>query len=153
MSFERLRDQIKAARQCGVVHVELRDRSAIGAEGAGDREACDALTSALGFRTLGGAWVVLDQPHAHQVAYEVLWRDLAYLYEIMEPAVADDLASAFLAHFDADARFFTNFTCLDPTFGVGGNSQGWAVTEATSETGIIVVDQRRVGMLWVEDQD
>jgi hypothetical protein len=153
MSFEDLRDRIRAARRCGVVHVELRDRSAIGADGLDDREACDALTRALRFRTLGPHWVALDPEQGHHVAYEVLWRDLAYLEEIMDPAVAEELARAFLAHFDTGARFFTNRTCLDPTFGVGGNAEGWAVTEAASETGIIAVDQHRVGMLWVEDQD
>jgi hypothetical protein len=149
--FDEVRSRIKEARRR--VHVELRERSSFETAPRDDRAAADALTRSLGFRTLGANWVALSAGQGYQVAYEVLWRDLAYLEEIMDREAAEDLARLFLAHFDADARFFTNFICLDPTFGVGGNSEGWAVTEETAETGIIVVDQRRVGMLWVEDPD
>lgn len=153
MSFETLRGRIEAARPYGVVHLELRDRGAIGAEGVADHEACDALTGALGFRTLGDRWVALDPSQGYQVAYEVLWRQLAYDYEIMEPALADELARGFLAHFRPNARFFTNFTCLDETFGVRGEFWSNPVTEATCDMGLVVADQHRVGILWVEESD
>lgn len=153
MSFETLRGRIEAARTYGVIHVELRERGAIGAEGVDDHEACDALTSALGFRTLGDRWVALSPDQGFQVAYEVLWRQLAYDHEMMEPALADELARDFLAHFDADARFFTNFTCLDQTFAVRGEHSSNPVTEATFDMGLVVVDQHRAGILWAEDSD
>lgn len=146
-----VRRRIKAARRRA--HVELRERASFETAPNDDRAAADALTRSLGFRTLGPHWVALSAEQGYQVAYEVLWRDLAYLEEIMDREAAEDLARGFLAHFDAHARFFTNFICLDPTFRVGGNSEGWPVTEETAETGIVVVDQLRVGMLWVEDPD
>ncbi|WP_420126894.1 hypothetical protein [Longimicrobium sp.] len=153
MSFETLRGRIKTARPYSVIHVELRERSAIGAKGIGDRDACDALTNALGFRTLGDRWVALSPAQGYQVAYEVLWRQLAYDHEMMKPALADELAREFLAHFEPDARFFTNFTCLDQTFTVHGEHWSNAVTEATFDLGLVVVDQHRAGILWAEDQD
>ena len=124
VTFGELRDRIKAARRS--VHVELRDRAAIGAERQDDRAVADALVTALGLRTLGDQWVALDAPRGYQVAYEVLWRDLAYRSsQIMDPARAEELAREFLGHFAPDARFLTNFTSLDPTFDlakVGSNS-------------------------------
>jgi hypothetical protein len=153
MSFAKLRGRIKAARNYGVVHAEVRDRAAIGAVGVAETAAADALTRSLGFRVLGDAWVSLDPPRARRVAQEILWRDLAYRHEIMDPAAAEALADAFLTHFDAGARFFTNFTCLDETFQVGRNSTSCAVTEATCDCGIVVVDSRSAGILWAEDQD
>jgi hypothetical protein len=151
-TFGELRDRIKAARRRA--HVELRERAAIGAERHDDRAAADALTKALGLRTLGDQWVALDAAQGYQVAYEVLWHDLAYRSSlIMDRARAEKLAREFLGHFAPDARFLTNFTSLDPTFEVLINAMFSRVMEETFNTGIVVVDRDRVGILWAGDED
>lgn len=152
MGVEELRSRIQAARR-GVVHVEVRERGSIGAVGLDDRRSADALTRTLGFRTLGEHWVSLDGAQASQVAFEVLCFDLAYHAGRMAPKRAAELSSEFLACFDADARFFTNFQCLNPPFSVRCEQMGFAVADGTCETGIVVVDARRAGLLWAEDQD
>ena len=152
MSFERLRARIKTARRCGVVHVESRHRTAIGAESLDDRDASDALAIALGLQALGEAWVALEQARACQVASDVLWHDLAYRFEIMDRLQAEELSRDFLTHFAPDARFFSNFASMGAEVEVLEN--GWnPLTDATFDTGIVVVDQNRVGILWVEDED
>lgn len=145
---------MQAARTCGVLHLELRERSELHAPGNA-RGACDSLTAALGFRVLGEAWAEVQHGEARQIIQRILWRDLAYFSEIREPATADAFASDFLDLFDVDARFFTNdeFMHHQVFLRENGYAQGWPVTEETCETGIVAVDARTVGMIWVEDQD
>lgn len=152
MTFDDVRDRIMAARPR--VHVELRSRAAIGAEQADDRAAADAMTSALGLRILGAQWVPIDAAQGYQVAYEILWHDLAYRASwMMDRKHAEALAGEFLGHFAPDARFLTNFVSLDPTFEVLNVAMVDPVTDATFNTGIVVVDRNSVGFLWASDED
>lgn len=82
----------------------------------------------------------------------MLCRDLAYNCEVMEAKRAHKLTDQFLTLFDDDSRHFTNSDFnpqrLDDTMKM------WtAITKATFDTGIICVDNKRIGILWVEDED
>lgn len=146
---------MRAARTCGVLHVELRDRAALGA-GLDARAACDALAEALGFRKLGDEWEELRREEARLVIREILWHDLAYGSPIMEGAAATGFADEFLALFEPDARFFTNARFAEHHIFVDlyGFAMGSPVIgEATFETGVVAVDRRSAGIVWAEDED
>ena len=91
---------------------------------------------------------------ALQIARSVLHKDMAYDTVIMSWARADELACRFLAMFHSPpTEYFSNgsFTQSD-TGPVGLNS--WSpLTQATFDTGVIVVEAGLVGCLWVEDED
>jgi hypothetical protein len=154
VTFDRLRSRMRAARTCGVFHVELRGRGALGA-GLDDRAACDALVSALGFRTLGDEWHELRRAEARLVIREILWHDLAYGSRIMEGAAAAGFADEFLAFFEPDARFFTSAAFHEHQIFVDlyGIATSYPLTEATFDTGVVAVDRRSVGIVWAEDED
>ena len=79
----------------------------------------------------------------------VLNKDLAYHAEIMPAHEASQLVAQF---FDlcctSGCRFFTN-----GDFSVKRSASWTAATEATFDTGVLVVGQDRAGCLWVEDED
>ena len=107
MRSDDLRSRLVAARDCGVLHLEIRDRDPSLAQ-SDPRAVADALVAALG----------------------------------MAPA----------GRFDEDAGFFTNSEFA--THLVFINQNGWQpLTEATFDSGVVAVDRRGVGILWVEDED
>jgi hypothetical protein len=73
----------------------------------------------------------------------------------MESGVASRLAHQFLRHFDQDAQFFSNSDFADHFVfvSVNGIASGFNLTDATFDTGVLGVDHRQVGILWVEDED
>jgi hypothetical protein len=78
----------------------------------------------------------------------ILYEDLAYHVELMPHTDAQLLAGAFVAQFEAPARYFTNGEFVNGTL-----SQFTPMTEATFNTGIVVLGLSSAGILWVEDED
>ena len=90
----------------------------------------------------------ISEAEAIDIAALILHEDLAYHVELMPPGDAKALATAFVAQVGAPARYFTN--------GEFDGRSLWAfepITEATLDTGIIVLGPSSSGMLWVEDED
>ncbi|WP_124479439.1 hypothetical protein [Burkholderia stagnalis] len=81
----------------------------------------------------------IDESEARCCIAEVLHRDQAYRAELMTVAQAEQLTAEFLEQFGAQARYFTNNWC--------------SVTDATFDTGVIVIGALQSGCLWVEDED
>ena len=148
------RDRVRSLRHDGVVHLEIMDRNELGAvTDAG--KAADALARAHGFKPLGRNWREFPRARAIAALKDVLHRDQAYSGEQMSEAEAAALAEEFVGRFEEGATFYTNATFpprTDPP------SPGWAgswdpLTEATFDTGIVAVDTRSAGLLWIEDED
>jgi hypothetical protein len=154
VSINEYRDRVRAARDCGVVHIEFRRRAELTA--ADDpRDVADALVRTLGLRPLGGAWREITRAAALASLRDVLERDRAYGAELMSAVDATSLADEFLDRFDATAQFYTNGTFPQQT---EPHTDGWAgswdpITQATFDTGVVAVDERAAGLLWVEDED
>jgi hypothetical protein len=100
----------------------------------------------------------IDAVAARRIAIRVLHRDLAYQLELMERSLAEELADRFFQLFgDESVQYYTNGT-FDriPRAAIPGvaSSCSWlAMTEATFDTGILVLGWERSGYLWVEDED
>ena len=83
----------------------------------------------------------------------ILATDLAYRSPMLTSEAAEGLAARFFRRFSADAVFLTNGT-LGLAHARGSGSGGWVpVSGATFDTGVVAVDRRRVGLVWVEDED
>ena len=103
-------------------------------------------------------WLWLDIMEAVWVLTRVLWGDLCYNTSIMSRDEALALAGRFTSLFGQDTKFLTNrcrwrkrvVPLPDPI----DYLDGWVpITQATCDTGVIVVSPQRVGMLWVQDED
>jgi hypothetical protein len=94
-------------------------------------------------------WTELDAQGALQAAIRVLHADLAYDTPVMTIDLANWLARRFLACCGEGAVFVTNGSLAQTPKG-----GAWSpLTDATFGTGIVGVSSRRVGLLWVEDED
>ena len=144
VTFEELQNEVRAKRDAGRVHIELRARAA----------SPDASTAAKEFVLALGleppeSWIELERERAATIATRVLQRDLAYDLPTMPFEMAEELARHFLSLFANGATFLTN-----GEHGVDGKLKGWTgLTTSTFDTGVLGVDEERVGMLWVEDED
>jgi hypothetical protein len=151
--YERLKAEVLRARRYGVTTVELRPLSAAPSV----PEVIDQFVESLGFHGIGRGWYETTREDAVAILHRILNRDLAYDAVIMHGNKAGRLARQFLACFEADARHFTNGTFHQPperrseevTVGPGWNP----ITPATFDTGVVCLDDQRIGILWVQDED
>jgi phenylalanyl-tRNA synthetase alpha subunit len=94
----------------------------------------------------------IDAITAQELIERILNRDMAYNTEVMAAALATRLAKEFFRQFDGgNVRFFSNqfpFVSESKTF-----TSWWAATQATFDTGVLVIGARIAGCLWVEDED
>ena len=152
--IERLRADIVERRSVGDVLFAVKSASIHGL--VNHRDIADSLVSAMGCTGLGRNWLEIDQQEAVWVITRVLWGDVCYNAAVMTRDEALDLAMRFRRLF-GEASFFTNGTWRkrmvplpDPIDYLDGF---WPITQATCDTGVVVVGSARVGMLWVMDED
>jgi hypothetical protein len=144
MDFNKLTQIINDRRKAGVVHIKMVTHND-GIQNA--LSIVSSLVSSLGFKIDKAIWNEVDSAFAEAHLTSILNKDLAYEVEIMPKEEANRLAIEFLKNFSGDKKIFTN---LRPS----PETHVWnPVTKATFDTGIIVVDSLKVGILWVEDED
>jgi hypothetical protein len=74
---------------------------------------------------------------------------MAYSYPMMSVERAKELAEQFLEQFGAVAKFYSNGWT-----GWETGSTGWSpATDATFDTGVLIIGNDRSGCIWVEDED
>ena len=108
----------------------------------------------LGYRDIPERfWVSATRDEALNIVTDCLARDMAHDQEVMPEHRARELAAAFLANFDDNARFLTN----SRRFVAGSNPNagyGWEpISHATFDTGVLVEADGVIGIVWVEDED
>jgi hypothetical protein len=132
-------DEIDDARECGVVHCYIIEIQPI---------PLAELAPQFNLFFTPDIYKEIRRDQAEKVARRILHRDLAYDVEIMPEKVAQDLASRFLDCFEKEtSQYYTNgsYYC---------DSMSWnPATDATFDTGILVISQSCSGCLWVEDED
>lgn len=117
----------------------------------------DDAARAFGLRPLGDKWRGIDRETAARVLFALLLEDLAFSSPRMSEEEAKLGADEFLGQFGADSWFYTNgnwedgWTKSGESFSFGPS--GEAATDATFDGGVIVLDQTRSGILWLEDED
>ena len=108
----------------------------------------EEVSAIAGLRGDPEAFREISQADAIEIAALILHEDLAYRIELMPPGDAKALATEFIAQFTAPARYFTNGEFVGRSL-----SAFEPITEATLDTGIIVLGSSSAGILWVEDED
>jgi hypothetical protein len=128
-------DEIIRVRDCGVVHC-----------GVSVVRHADILQLAEEFGLHGKreAFSEITATAARALIEQVLSRDLAYRAAVMSAERAAELAERFLPQFGDRAKYFSNGSCHG----------GWIpVTDATFDTGVLIIGTDCSGCLWVEDED
>jgi len=86
---------------------------------------------------------------AIHVLSHLLHSDMAYDAELMQPEEAEILATAFIAFFGDDCRYYSNSSWEE-----GTGLRTWSdFTDATFDSGVIAVDTKQIGIAWFEDED
>ena len=136
--------ELVAARRSGVIHAHFTPRDG--------RELGDLL-SEFELSPDVSALNRVDQQLAERIAALVLSQDLAYGIQLMPLTDAARLAAAFMELFAGSmVGCFTNADFSEK----GGRlslSTWTPLTDATFDTGIIVLSTEHVGCLWVQDED
>ncbi len=137
--------RIIKARSAGVVRCAVLD---------GSSDSLAELTAAAGLQPAPERLREVDESYAQGIVTQVLRRDLAYGTELMSDAEAQALAAGFLELFrDRAPRYFTNGD-FHRWPGKRPSSPSWnPMTDATFDTGVLVLARGRTGYLWVEDED
>lgn len=120
---------------------------------------CGIVDESLSLKKLALRFELFFEPNTYkEISYKqtvsllrnILHCDLAYNSKIMSQAKAENLTTRFLDCFNKESvQYYTNgdFYEINPT-------HGWnPATNATFDTGILVISKSKVGCLWVEDED
>jgi len=129
-------DDIIEARRCGYTRCGAIPSSTVG-----------DVAKAFGLKA-SAVYHEIDSAEARTLIELILHEDMAYHVEIMDRSIAANLAALFLAEFNAQvSRFYTNRRLVD-------GAAAWnPATDATFDTGVLVVGRVLSGCLWVEDED
>ena len=100
------------------------------------------------------AFLEVPEEEAAAVLVAVLSTDMAYHCPILPPAEAEHLARAFLGAFaGARPRFYTNGDFAKLRSAPASWPAWFPVTDATFDTGVLVLARGRVGCAWFMDED
>ncbi|GGB44036.1 hypothetical protein [Fictibacillus barbaricus] len=117
-------------------------------------EAKEKFLKELGLKNkrIKNKWKRVEKENAHKIIDYLLSRDMAYDFELDTKPMANRLSSYFFDQFTPEAQFYTNgeFNEERGFFALGS----WiSITNSVFDTGVLVVDQRKIGILWAEDND
>ena len=135
-------NEIVRLRGCGKVRCGIREHSVV--------PSVSAVARSFELFEDAACYTEVTFTQALAILTRILHRDMAYGSELMAPGVAATLASSFLEQTSSPAcSYFSNGDFFEES-----SSHGWnPATQATFDTGVLVVGVERAGCLWVEDED
>lgn len=136
------RRTLSEKRWCGVVQFDLNEVKYF--DRGADLLTLAAYFASSGFRHLEGDWRAIDRETARARLVDMLSNHLAYPIEIMPPEDAHELAVRIFDLLDDTTRYYTQRRGAPGSATVGGGRFHAAV---------IFINQRRVGSLWIEDEE
>jgi hypothetical protein len=150
--IQELKTEIAAKRNIGSVLFEIKQISPeMNLEKSEDwQEVLDLFVSQIGYVSLGIHWKEIDKEASQKILERVFTKDLAYSAKIMPIEEAEEISTKIFNFFQNQSKFFTNAVF---TNNYSALSAWDSLTEATFDTGIIIVSTTMIGMLWVKDED
>lgn len=117
-------------------------------------ESVPAIAAAFGLSTDAKCYTEIDAELARANLVHILHSDLAYDSQIMSLERAEELASQFIQEFGRPpCRFFTNGRFEQDAGGGLFLRTFHPATEATFETGVLVLGSAESACVWVADED
>ncbi|VAW76001.1 hypothetical protein MNBD_GAMMA12-2668 [hydrothermal vent metagenome] len=101
-------------------------------------------------RTLDNQWCELSESKAVELIEHILEKRICYSTpSVVFDKISKDIATWFISMFSTQKKFFTNHEYSDDFSSAICCDHIWGVLE----NGIIVFDEMRIGILWVNDYD
>ena len=147
-NIESLKTKIINRRQAGVFHFESGNFDPIDAYDI--PASLDAFVTRLGYKAINDQWIEINISDARHIIVQILKEDLAYNYECMSEKEANTFVEEIFTTLNVDqgAQFFTNGNYYEEQ----GNS--WCpITNATFDTGVLILNGQKINLVWVEDED
>ena len=102
--------------------------------------------------------------HGQQALALLLHRTMAYQAEVMPLEAAEELSAEFMVQFGTDAQCFTNGDWYDKAlintraerkegYDVVSPASWYPCTDASFDCGIIIRNERYIGIVWFTDED
>ncbi len=133
-------DDILAERRCGVVHCGVSHLA---------HKDILKLASEFGLHDDPSVFAPITGSNAVALVASILHKDMAYSHPLMAEERAKELAERFLEQFGAEAKLYSNGWTGSET-----ESTGWnPATDATFDTGVLIIGNDHSGCIWVEDED
>lgn len=109
----------------------------------------DCFVKGLGLSPIESEWREVSRDQATLLAAAILAKDLAYGVQIISTDEAQEFGRHFISAFGNEAHFFTN-----TDYAIGATSWSWMpLTNSTFDAGVLGVDEQRIGVLVVQDED
>ncbi|MFH0347399.1 hypothetical protein ACHADS_12720 [Bacillus vallismortis] len=105
-----------------------------------------------GYHGLDDQWNAVDEQTARHLMTYIRSKDLAYEISLSSEPIAFELSDYFFHYFSDDPVYVTNAD-VDVQSGDVRLSSWSPITQATFDAGVVVVDKKKIGMIWVEDED
>lgn len=146
--FSSIKEKILRLRDYGVTYCVLEDRIY-----KDSQRSLLEFGKKMGFLIKSEDLYIIERDQALDILKLVLRQDLAYLSQIMPNEQADELARDFCDQFQKGAKFLTNGS-FEKTSSDEISLSSWnSITKATFDTGVLIIDEKSIGFLWVEDED
>jgi hypothetical protein len=119
----------------------------------------DEFVKSFGFYTLFDKWIKINRDEAEFILKIILSTDLAYGNISEKFSIKNELSNEILDLFTSgEIHYFTNGTYLfqqeKKNNDIGVIFSSWTpITEATFDTGIVCLDQDKIGIIWVQVED
>lgn len=137
--------QILEVRTGGEVVAATIDRSFVLAEQA---------APAFGLSPKAGIYEQISPAEAVEVLASVIHEDMAYGCEFTPLEMARQLAAAFVFSFPPNfSRYFTNGSFGKPRENPSVGPSWSSATDATFDTGVLVLSEGSTSCLWFKDED
>ncbi len=146
-SFDDFKHMMKSKRDAGYVTCEIgcRKHSSILRD-------VNHFVKNHGYHGLDDQWNAIDEQTARHLMTYILSKDLAYEISLSSEPIAFELSDYFFHYFSDDPVYVTNAD-VDVQSGDVRLSSWSPITQATFDAGVVVVDKKKIGLIWVEDED
>ncbi|MED3728545.1 hypothetical protein [Priestia filamentosa] len=145
--FGEFRDVLFTKREAGKVTCSMRERTQ-----HSSLDDINHFVKQLGYQGLGNDWDSVDEQMARRIITYILSMDLAYDSDLDSTPIAGELCDYFISLLSSQAEYYTN-AHFEEDSGHFRLEEWSSISTSTFDTGIIVVDRDKIGILWVEDED
>ncbi len=152
LEIAELRAEIVSKRNNGEVLLEVKKIVPDGtvASFENPREIIDLFVTQLGYASLDARWKEINQEEAQKIINFIMTKDLAYSVQLMSLQEAEKIFVKLFHFFSSNSKFFTNASFIN---NVSAMNAWDSITKATFDTGVVILSDTRIGMVWVKDED
>jgi len=115
----------------------------------------DEFAERNGLNKIGESWHQISQDLAISLASWMICHDMAYSMKLLDEKMAIELAKEFIGQFSKQLQFFTNLQIEGSVcnFTSPNDYNFMPLTDSTFDSGIAIIDETSVGLLWFADED